>query len=217
MINKFYNKISRRNALAFLIIMAGLCVSGRGFYVGAKAATAQVLLKRAWAQSLETGEQANLWGSMDARPFAKLTVPSQGESAIVLDNLSGQSLAFAPSYMPETAKPGMPGTSLIAAHKNTHFAFLENLQKGDEIHVQNYDGSEHVFRVSHMQIVDKDQSGIYAPDTHISSEEPSRLALVTCYPFDQLSYGGPLRYIVFAEEVPKTDFIETEIVLASTI
>jgi sortase A len=30
--------------------------------------------------------------------------------------------------------------------------------------------------------------------------EENRLALVTCYPFDAISPGGPLRYVVMAEE-----------------
>ncbi len=29
-----------------------------------------------------------------------------------------------------------------------------------------------------------------------------RLTLVTCYPFDAIVPGGPLRYLVFAEAVP---------------
>lgn len=191
----------RTKWFAPLCALFGLCLFGRGLYMGAKAQIAQALLEQAWSETLETGQPTTLWGSMDARPLARFTVPNLGESAIILDAMSGQSLAFAPSHDPQSAYPGQLGLSLIAAHKNTHFAFLEDLKVGDEVHVQTYDNNVHVFRVTTAEIVHKDTSGITQSDlTDISQ---SRLALVTCYPFDQITFGGPLRYIVYAEKVEK--------------
>jgi sortase A len=53
-----------------------------------------------------------------------------------------------------------------------------------------------VYRVSERQVVDKD-------DTWLLDTLPgeTRLTLVTCYPFDALSAGGPLRYVVSADKV----------------
>ena len=54
-------------------------------------------------------------------------------------------------------------------------------------------GTAHRYRVTEAHVVDSQQVGL---DTE---GETPRLALVTCYPFDAASPGGPLRYVVFAE------------------
>ena len=92
--------------------------------MGGKAIMAQILLENAWTQSVKNRKrQLPPWGWMDAYPIAKISVPSVGRTAIVLNNASGQALAFGPAHMAQTPLPGQPGTSIIAAHKNTHFDF----------------------------------------------------------------------------------------------
>ncbi len=164
--------------------------------MGGKAVMAQILLDNAWTQSVQTGAQVPPWGWMDAYPIAKIKVPALGRSAIVLNTASGQALAFGPAHMAQTPLPGRPGTSVIAAHKNTHFDFLKNIRTGDMISVELTDGSTASFKVTSASIVHKDKSGIAArPDP----SAPPALALVTCYPFDAISFGGPMRYVVMAQ------------------
>jgi len=38
-------------------------------------------------------------------------------------------------------------------------------------------------------------------NTQFKTTTPSRLALITCYPFDAVSFNGPMRYVVYAEKV----------------
>jgi len=156
-----------------------------------------MLMKRAWSQSQAQGAPVLPWPWMDAQPLARLSVPRLGKSEILLDVDSGQALGFAPSHMQQTPRPGQPGLSVIAAHKNTHFAFLEDIKAGDVIEIENIDRSLSRFEVTRIAIVDKNNSGIDidAPRT------TAQIALVTCYPFSSLSYGGPLRYVVFGEEI----------------
>jgi sortase A len=45
-----------------------------------------------------------------------------------------------------------------------------------------------------MQIIDSRTTGI------INDPERDQLVLVTCYPFDAMVPGGPLRYVVIAEK-----------------
>ena len=94
-------------------------------------------------------------------------------------------------------RPGAPGLSVIAAHKNTHFAFLEELKPDDIVTVESISGEVTRFKISEAQIVDKTASGIDLS----AGGETSRIALVTCYPFSALSYGGPLRYVVYGEKI----------------
>lgn len=177
-------------------IAGGLCLS-RAAYIPAKGLLADVLMERAWSQSQQQGAPVLPWPWMDAQPLARLSVPRLGQSEILLDVGTGQALGFAPSHMQQTPRPGQPGLSVIAAHKNTHFAFLENIQIDDVIEIEDIDKHMTRFKVTHVEIVDKDYSGIdpNAPKTI------AQIALVTCYPFSALSYGGPLRYVVYGEEV----------------
>jgi len=54
------------------------------------------------------------------------------------------------------------------------------------------------YRITHMEILDSRETGITIEGTAIM---PSRLALITCYPFDAVSFNGPMRYVVYAEKV----------------
>lgn len=164
--------------------------------MGTKSLVAQIMLEHAWAASVETGVSTPPWAWMDANTFAKITIPSLKQTAIVLDTASGQALAFGPAHMHQTPHPGRSGTATIAAHKNTHFAFLKDMQIGDIIEIQMPMGDLLRFKTVKAEIVHKDNSGI----PNITPPEAlSRLALVTCYPFNAISFGGPMRYVITAD------------------
>lgn len=164
--------------------------------MGTKSVVAQIMLEHAWTASVETGVSTPPWAWMDANTFAKITIPSLNQTAIVLDTASGQALAFGPAHMHQTPHPGRSGTAIIAAHKNTHFAFLKDMRIGDIIEIQMPMGDLLRFKTVKAEIVHKDNSGI--PNI-IPPEAPSRLALVTCYPFNAISFGGPMRYVITAD------------------
>lgn len=87
---------------------------------------------------------------------------------------------------------GERGTAVYAAHRDTHFAFLKNVEENDKILVTRSDGKTVSYRVSHMAVVRWDEARI-APD-----REGRHLVLATCYPFDAIT-PGPLRYLVYAD------------------
>lgn len=180
-------------AAGALLLSSGAALAA-SLYIDAKALVGQVLLERAFAQSLETGEPTKPWDWADTWPVARVFAPAHNESAIVLAGASGEAMAWGPGHMAGTPKPGDNGISIIAAHRDTHFAFLEHVAPGDQIDVTNADGSQHAFRVTGTKIVRWDQSGIdpIAPGKH--------LALVTCYPFSARTQG-PLRYVVMTEKI----------------
>lgn len=159
-------------------------------YMPAKAALSQILLKRAWAQA-QSGDEARPWPWADALAIAEIRAPRLGKRQIVLSQSSGEAMAFGPGHMAATPLPGEPGVSIIAAHRDTHFRFLRNLQIGDEIEVARAAGAA-TFRVTDLKVVRWDRSGI-------DPTAPGRkLALVTCFPFDA-AMRGPLRYVVIAD------------------
>ncbi len=164
--------------------------------IHAKAALAQLLMERAWHQTLTGEEQVRPWSWADTWPVARLTAPEHGIDQIVLAGASGSSLAFGPGHMDGTASPGAAGNTVVGGHRDTHFRFLEDVAVGDELILQSTDGEHHRYVVEGTRVVDHRQARL------IADPDGRRLTLVTCYPFDALVPGGPERYLVDAVEVP---------------
>lgn len=178
--------------LAGAVFLAGLSLFGQGLFLTAKAEVAQVLLARAWARAIDGETAPTPWPWADTWPVARLSVPALGARAIVLAEAGGEALAFGPAHLAVSPPPGDPGTSVIAAHRDTHFAFLRDVDIGDEIVLERADGERLIYTVTVTEIVDARRSGIQPEGG------PSRLALVTCWPFGELT-PGPLRYVVWAD------------------
>ena len=189
-----WGKVSIRNLLATLLLMGAVLLFGNSMYIYAKAQIAQVLLERAFAQSLVSGKPVKAWRWADTYPVARISLARIGAEAIVLQGASGQALAFGPVLLDETSRPGERGTSVMAAHRDTHFAFLQYVKVGDLINVTRFDGLQFTYRALKMRIVDAQNSGIVR---HASG---FHLVLSNCYPFDAITQGRQ-RYLVEAELV----------------
>ena len=94
----------------------------------------------------------------------------------------------------DTPRPGNPGTSVLSAHRDTHFAFLKDVERGDDIIITRTDGLTFRYRVTNMRVAQWNTSGI---DRHARGHH---LVLSTCWPFDAVMRGNE-RYIVEAELV----------------
>jgi len=177
-----------------LLGATGLALIGSGLWVKAKAKLAQILLNQAFERTISSTPGAGIkpWYWADMKPFARLQVPRLNVSSIVLNNTSGEALAFGPGHMVNTPVPGENGTSVFAAHRDTHFSWLKNLQSGDRLNVERADGNKVSFKVTRSWIARYDESGVNADSSG------KRLILSTCYPFDS-DTPGPLRYLVEAE------------------
>lgn len=181
------------NGSIALLVMIGVWQTGQGVYIHAKAQLAQYLLHSAWQRTLAGAKQVKPWPWADTWPVARLTAPQHGVDLIVLAGASGRTLAFGPGHMTGTPLPGQRGNSVLSAHRDTHFAFLQHAKAGDEIILQTADGAQQIYRLAIATVVDKH-------DTRVILNTPdARLTLVTCYPFNSLNPGGPLRYVVTAE------------------
>jgi sortase A len=189
--------ISRRgilNAISGLLIAASLMFFGNSIWIFAKAQLAQVLLERAFSESILEGKPVKAWSWADTYPVARIKINRINAEAIVLNGSSGEAMAFGPALINETARPGTRGTSVMAAHRDTHFSFLKNVRVGDLIELQRDDGLSFTYRATNKRIVDWNKSGI---DAHAAG---FNLVLATCYPFDAITHG-PQRFIVEAQLV----------------
>jgi sortase A len=187
--------MTRRRALiglALVLAVLGLERLGRGAWIHVKARLAQHLLQRAWARTARGEPHARPWPWADTWPVARLRAPAHGVDLIVLSGVSGRTLAFGPGHAPGSAAPGASGTAIVTGHRDTHFRFLERVKPGDELLVELPGGRPTRLRVGEVSVVDSRTAVIRNDD------RGAGLILITCYPFDALVPGGPLRYVVTA-------------------
>jgi sortase A len=189
-------KFGRRRLLAAILVLGGGTLFGRGAYIYAKARVAQVLLHRAWTRTLAGERGVKPWPWADTWPVARLAIPKAHADFIVLAGASGRTLAFGPGHLDGSARPGEPGNCVLSAHRDTQFASLSEIGRGDEIVLETPDGRRGVYRVERTSVVDRRDTRVLAPLE--SPLESPTLTLVTCWPFDAVTAGGPLRYVVRA-------------------
>lgn len=185
----------RPRVIATLCLVLGLLGAGltaSGVWVHAKAELAQILLEHAWQQTLAGHSDVKPWPWADTWPVARMQVPAMDLDFIVLSGGAGNALAFGPSHQPDSAEPGSGGHVILGGHRDTHFRFLSRLESGASIRIQGPGGNWRVYRASIFQTADIRRDRLQL------DEEGHRLTLVTCYPFDALQAGGPLRYVVDA-------------------
>ncbi len=192
------DKVSDKKKLlqALLLFVTGLWLVGNSTYIHAKAIVAQLLLETAWSETRHDQEQVKPWPWADTWPVARLSAPHLGINHIVLAGASGATLAFGPGHLFNSAAPGQSGNVIISGHRDTHFAFLENLKHGDTLLLESADKQLRHYTVSRQMIVDKDKQPF------IDYDESDQLMLITCYPFNAVRAGGPLRYIIIAKPDP---------------
>ena len=172
---------------------------GGAAYIQAKALLAQILLQRAWSATLNGGGPTPPWPWADTWPVARLSVPDLGVDLIVLAGASGRTLAFGPGHVLGTTEPGSKGVSLIGGHRDSHFQFLRLLAAGMIVRVQDARGTWRDFRVSRVQIHDRES--ILLPTLTTDRQ----LILSTCYPFDAVDAGGHRRYLVHANDTEESE------------
>ena len=191
------NVVSRTRHPRLLAVCAtalGIACFGQALWIHAKAEVAQVLIETAWERTLARPDQPQKpWSWADTWPVARLQWHGKdaAEDLYVLAGASGSTLAFGPGQLNGTAAIG-EGASVIAGHRDTHFAFLRELEHGSELRLQNASGEHFVYRVEDLQVKDASIEPLLIDPTS------DTLTLVTCYPFDAPLPGGPLRYVVTA-------------------
>ncbi len=180
-----------------LVVLLGIAAwhGGQAAWIEAKAELAQRLMLRAWSSSQGGAGDVRPWPWADTQPIARLLVPRLGVDQLVLAGASGRTLAFGPGHLTGTPFPGAPGNSVLSGHRDTHFAFLRELRVGDWVVVEGPDARAQRYQVESVGVVDRTDVGI------AGTTADTRLTLVTCYPFDAIRPGGPLRYVVVARAI----------------
>ena len=181
-----------RNLSIAVLVVAGILSMGEGTRIYLKAILAQILLQNAWNQTRSGGTSVKPWPWAEMHPVARLQVPAYDENIIVLAGTTGKSLAFGPGHVVSSAAPGTDDNVAIAAHRDTHFAFLEHITPGEFVFLETPDGVRHHYQVSQIDILHQSETEVMAKNG------VKQLTLITCYPFDAITPGGPMRYVIRA-------------------
>jgi len=142
----------------------------------------------------EDGERSPTpWPWADTYPVARLSAKGGDIELIVLEGGSGRTLAFGPGHLSISVLPGESGNSIIAGHRDTHFLFLQYMKRGETIQIELPNGRSHLYQVTEIDVVDSRRGSLV-----LDTDTPT-LTLVTCYPFEALAAGGPMRFVVSAQ------------------
>jgi sortase A len=183
-----------RATLAVVSLGVALGAGGQAAWIPVKARLAQWLVASAWAAAGDRQKAPAPWPWADTRPVARLWLPGRRDPLFVLSGASGRTLAFGPGHDPASVLPGEPGNSVIAGHRDTHFAALGSLEVGQRLLLETAPGAVALeFVVVSLDVADSRVQ-------RLRLDAPGRrLSLVTCWPLDAVDPGGPLRYVVTAE------------------
>jgi sortase A len=186
-------RTTRAALVGALLFLPGSFLVARAAWVKAKGEVGEVLIDRALAATLKDGKARRPWTWADMHPVARVTVPRLGIARPVLSNATGSSLAFGIGHVEGTAVPGASGNCVLAGHRDSWAAFLEDLQPEDDV-VLETPGGRAAYRVASTAVVRFDDARV------LRDEGDNRLTLVTCWPFRDWLHS-PWRYVVRCERV----------------
>jgi sortase A len=122
--------------------------------------------------------------------IGRIEIPRLGVSAVIRAGSDARTLRLAVGYIPGTSLPGERGNFGLAAHRDTFFRKLRDINPDDEIRVTTRDGIFHYY-VQGTNIVQPKDVWVLNPTSYAA------LTLVTCYPFNYIG-SAPQRFIVRA-------------------
>jgi len=179
-----------------LFVLVGAAQIASSTYMLAKAWLSQVLIDQAWEKTKKDHQPHPPWSWADTYPMAILNFPRLQKKTFVLAGSSARNLAFSATHMRQSGLPGQEKSTLISGHNDSHFSFLQSLIVGDQIIVELMDAS-HKYCINSIQIINSKKQQLLIKNT-------DELILSTCYPFNSLTTGGSLRYVVFASPACNT-------------
>lgn len=180
--------------LLSLIIVAFLLLI-KPCYLYGKSVIAQALLNHAWQKSQQQRGKHLPWQWADSYPVAKLSYPKGDSSWIILSGMTGRTMAFAPSWLEDSAKPNQYGNTVISAHYDSHFDMLENTVIGDGFILEDREGKVLNYHVVSIDIMSEEDTSPYYFQDEIM------LTLITCYPFEVTNVTKSERLVIQALKV----------------
>jgi sortase A len=126
----------------------------------------------------------------------RIEIPRLHMSSIIFAGTGDSTLDRGVGYMIGSARPGERGNTVLAAHRDTFFRPLRNIQRGDEVSLFTPQG---IYRyvIESTEIVDPDAIEVLRPSRE------GVLTLITCYPFQYIG-SAPQRFVARGTSAPAT-------------
>ena len=122
--------------------------------------------------------------------LGRLTAERIGLDVMIAEGVDRSTLRRAAGRIPGTARLDSEGNVGIAAHRDTFFRPLKDIQRGDVLEVETQKGA-YRYRVEWLAVVDPNDVQLLQPSSD------AELTLVTCYPFYYVG-PAPQRFVVRA-------------------
>jgi sortase A len=123
----------------------------------------------------------------------KVEIPRLHLSAVVFQGTEDSVLDHGVGHLEGSPLPGQSGNVVLAAHRDTFFRSLKDIQKGDVISVNTPSGTRS-YSVESTEIVAPDDTRV------LNATDQPALTLITCYPFYYVGHA-PKRFIVHARDM----------------
>ncbi len=176
-----------------LVASLALCLMAHSAWLPAKAWLGHYLIAKSWQESIQSNSSKQPWPWADTHPVARMEVPRLEQELILLQGADPSSLAFSAGVMHQYSSLVNNKPFVVAGHRDTHFAFLQDIVMKDIISLTDKNGINQLYQVEQMEIIDSEDNAML-----IDEQDPS-LVLITCYPFNALQAGGSLRYVITAK------------------
>jgi len=197
------NRLAKIAAKALVILGAVLCVHAS--WLPAKAWLSQQLIQHSWQQSLAAQPRQNSqgylrnsikpWPWADTFPIAQLSFQRLRETIVVLNGGDPTTLAFSAGAIAPFNQPSSSNPFVVAGHRDSHFAFLEDILMKDVISMTDQDGKSQLYQVEAIEIVDASSGKLPLLG------DDSSLVLITCYPFNGIGDDANERYVITAKKL----------------
>ncbi|WP_159437708.1 class D sortase [Ferrimonas marina] len=146
-----------------------------------------------WSAGRKTHYQQALEQGSDS-PMALLTIERIDLTVAVFEGVEERILNKGVGRVPTRGQWDGTHNLSLAAHRDSFFRRLGELELGDRIQLATVTGESHQFEISDVLIVEPKDVHVMAP-----MEVPS-ITLITCYPFYYVGHA-PQRYIVQARRL----------------
>ena len=132
--------------------------------------------------------------AIDPSVFGRIEIPRIGLKAIIREGADEKTLKRAVGLVPNAPLPGRDGNTVLAAHRDTFFWPLKDIELNDRIRLRAANDEIFEYRVDEVRVVEPEETDV------LQSRGVEELTLVTCYPFRFIG-PAPDRFIVKATRV----------------
>ncbi len=111
--------------------------------------------------------------------MGRISIPKIDVDSVMYEGIRNTTLDYGPGHWPGTALPGQIGNVVVAGHRTSKhrvFRNVDQLVEGDPIIFTAADGTEHVYRVTKVEIVGPEALWIVDP-----TDTPT-VTLFACHP-----------------------------------